>query len=84
MKLLASHLLSRILRRVRQDWQRKYALPLSLVETFTGVCYRAANWIPVGQTTGRTRQDRFNRIKVPPKSVLVSPLVAHFREELAA
>jgi hypothetical protein len=89
-KLLASHVLGRILRRVRQDWQRKYALPLSLVETFvdtsrfTGVCYRAANWIPVGQTTGRTRQDRFNRIKVPPKSVLVSPLVAHFREELAA
>jgi hypothetical protein len=89
-KLLASHVLGRILRRVRQDWQRKYALPLSLVETFVdtsrfaGVCYRAANWIPVGQTTGRTRQDRFNQIKVPRKSVLVSPLVANFREELAA
>ena len=89
-KLLASHVLGRILRRVRKDWRRKYAQPLSLVETFvdtsrfTGVCYRAANWIPVGETTGRTRQDRFSRIEVPRKSVLVRPLVANFREELAA
>ncbi len=87
---LASHVLGRIARRLRADWMRKYAEPLSLVETFvdtsrfTGVCYRAANWIPVGETTGRTRQDRFSRIEVPRKAVLVRPLVANFREELAA
>jgi hypothetical protein len=87
---LASHVLGRIGRRLRADWRRKYAEPLSLVETFvdtsrfTGVCYRAANWLPVGETTGRTRQDRFNRIEVPRKAVLVRPLVASFREELAA
>lgn len=89
-KLLASHVMGRILRRLRTDWRRKYAQPLSLVESFvdtsrfTGVCYRAANWLPVGETTGRTRQDRFSRIEVPRKAVLVRPLVAHFREELAA
>lgn len=87
---LASHVLGRIDRRLRADWRRKYAEPLSLVETFvdtsrfTGVCYRAANWLPVGETTGRTRQDRFNRIEVPRKAVLVRPLVDNFREELGA
>jgi len=87
---LASHVLGRIARRLRADWRRKYAEPLSLVETFvdtsrfTGVCYRAANWLAVGETSGRTRQDRFNRLEVPRKAVLVRPLVASFREELAA
>ena len=87
---LASHVLGRIERRLRADWKRKYAEPLSLVETFVdtsrfaGVCYRAANWLPVGETTGRTRQDRYSRIEVPRKAVWVRPLAANFREELAA
>lgn len=86
---LASHVLGRIGRRLRADWRRKYAEPLSLVETFVdtsrfaGFCYRAANWIPVGETTGRTRQDRYSRIEVPRKTVLVRALAANFREELA-
>ena len=51
-----------------------------LVETFvdtsrfTGACYRAANWIALGQTTGRTRQDREHRLQAPPKGVWVYPL----------
>lgn len=71
-------------------WRRKYAEALSLVESFVdtsrfaGVCYRAANWTVVGETTGRTRQDRFSRLEVPRKTVLVCPLVANFREELSA
>jgi hypothetical protein len=87
---LASHVLSLVLGRLRQDWQAKYARPLELVETFvdasrfSGVCYRAANWTDLGQTTGRTRQDRWSRIKVPPKRVLVYPLSARFREVLSA
>jgi len=76
--------------RLRQDWQRKYARPLSLVETFvdtsrfTGVCYRAANWIYLGQTTGRTRQDRWNRVNAPAKGVFVYPLVPDFGQQLTA
>jgi len=59
---LASHILSRVLGRLPQDWQIKYARPLRLVETFVdtsrfeGVCYRAANWLDLGQTTGRKQQ----------------------------
>lgn len=86
---LASHVLSLVGRRLRQDWQTKYARPLELVETFvdtsrfSGVCYRAANWLDLGQTTGRTRQDRWSRIEVPPKRVLVYPLTEHFRRALS-
>ena len=87
---LASHVLGQLTRRLRSDWQRKYHAPLSVVETFvdtsrfTGTCYRAANWVGVGLTSGRTRQDQFHRLQVTRKAVYVYPLVSHFREELAA
>jgi hypothetical protein len=87
---LASHVLGAVLRRLRRDWRHKYARPLELVETFvdtsrfTGACYRAANWIAVGQTTGRTRQDRDHRLQVPPKDVWVYPLDSRFRSHLCA
>jgi len=87
---LASHVLSRVLRRLPRDWRRKYARPLDLVETFvdtsrfTGGCYRAANWIELGQTTGRTRQDRNHRLQASPKQVWVYPLAAQFRRRLCA
>jgi hypothetical protein len=87
---LASHVLGQLTRRLRADWQRKYHAPLSVVETFVdtsrfaGTCYRAANWVGVGTTRGRTRQDRFHRLQVAPKAVYVYPLVSNFREELAA
>jgi hypothetical protein len=85
---LASHVLSRVVRELRTDWQHKYARPLHLVETFVdssrfvGSCYRAANWIDLGQTTGRTRQDRWTQIQVAPKRVLVYPLSSDFRAAL--
>jgi len=85
---LASHILSRVLGQLRQDWQIKYARPLRLVETFVdisrfrGTCYRAANWIDLGQTTGRTRQDRAHQLVVPPKRVWVYPLEPKFRGQL--
>jgi len=58
---LASHLLAMISRRISSDWQEKYGHPILLLETFVeqqrfaGTCYKAANWISVGETTGRTR-----------------------------
>ena len=87
---LASQVLGRVLRRLRRDWRHKYARPLELVETFvdtsrfTGACYRAANWIAVGQTTGRTRQDRDRQRQVPPKGVWVYPVDSRFRSHLCA
>ena len=89
-KSLASHLLARVSRRIKADWQQKYGHPIHLLETFVerpryrGVCYRAANWICVGRTVGRTRNDRHTRIQAPIKDVYVYPLHRRFRQELGA
>ena len=85
---LASHILGRIARRISADWQAKYAHPLVLLETlverarFAGTCYRAANWQCVGETTGRSRNDRYKRLNVPVKSVWLYPLSSTFRTRL--
>jgi hypothetical protein len=79
---LASMVLSCTLRRLRTDWQRQYGLEPWLVETlvdrqrFYGGCYRAANWIVLGDTSGRGRMDRAHqRHGAQVKTVLVYPLV---------
>ncbi len=85
---LASHILGRISRRIVQDWQAKYAHPVDLLETFVdrdrfrGTCYRAANWICVGQTQGRSRQDRTRSLQVPVKDIYLYPVNPNFRERL--
>jgi hypothetical protein len=87
---LASHVLGLIARRIRADWQAKYGHPVHALETFVdrsrfqGTCYRAANWLRLGQTRGRTRNDRAHRIHAPVKDVYLYPLVADFRRELGA
>ena len=87
---LASHILGRLLRRVRQDWQRKYALAPALAETFVererfaGTCYRAANWQCVGQSCGRSRGDREHRLQVPIKDIYLYALQKDFRQRLCA
>ena len=87
---LASHLLSRIARRLSPDWQTKYGHPIDLLETFVqrdrfaGSCYRAANWLRVGQTKGRSRQNRPDGrpYRVPVKDVYLYPLHPRFRQRL--
>lgn len=85
---LASHLLARVLRRLSADWQAKYGHPIHLVETFVdrsrfkGTCYRAANWTLVGQTQGRSRQDRDRTVSVPVKDLYLYPLTTGFHEKL--
>jgi len=88
---LASHLLSRIARRICGDWNGKYGHGLYALETFvdrsrfTGACYRAANWRLVGQTTGRTRNDVLNCGPLSSvKDVYVYPLAKNFRQALCA
>jgi len=74
---LASHVLGQIARRIDADWQAKYGHGLQWLETFVergrfaGTCYRAANWECVGQTTGRSREDRCRTLQVPVKDVYV-------------
>jgi hypothetical protein len=53
-------------------------------ERFAGTAYRAANWLAVGATRGRTRQDRHSRIQAPVKDIYLYPLRRSFREALAA
>ena len=85
---LASHVLGLLARRIRADWQSKYGHPVQALETFVergrfrGSCYRAANWVCVGQTRGRTRQDRQHLLHAPLKDVWVYPLQADFRKAL--
>jgi len=85
---LASHLLALTTRRLSQDWQIRYGHRVWLVETFveqdrfTGAAYQAAGWICVGQTTGRTRQDRTHSIQTPVKAVWVHPLAKDFHRHL--
>lgn len=87
---LASHLLASATRRLSRDWQNRYGHAIWLVETFVeqerfaATCYKAAGWIRVGQTTGRTRQDRDHRLQTPAKSVWLRPLHPRFRADLTA
>jgi hypothetical protein len=85
---LASYILARVSRRISTDWCAKYGHRVELLETFVdrsrfrGTCYRAANWIHVGQTKGRTRNGPHGGSSVPIKDVYLYPLNRHFRKEL--
>jgi len=86
---LASHLLGRLTRRLSADWEQAYGHPVHFAETFVyperfrGTCYRAANWIHLGQTTGRGKDDLTHRANRPLKDVLGYPLTKRFRERLS-
>ena len=86
---LASHLLGRISRRLSADWQSVYAHPIYFLETFVdpqrflGTCYRAANWIHLGVTTGRGKDAPTAAQNRSIKNVLGLPLVKNFRQRLA-
>ncbi|MGH8189915.1 MAG: Druantia anti-phage system protein DruA [Rhodanobacteraceae bacterium] len=88
---VASHVLALSLRRVSIDWQACYGLRPWLAETlvdpqrFSGTCYRAANWLEVGFTTGRGRNDRdHDHHGAAPKRVFLYPLRLDARSALAA
>jgi Druantia protein DruA len=85
---LGSWILGQVLRQLSGDWQSKYGHGITLAETFVerdrfrGTVYRAANWQRIGQTQGRSRQDRSRSIEVPIKDIYVYPLQTNFREVL--
>jgi len=85
---LASRLLSLSLQRLAEDFQGRYHYRPWLVESFvdtsrfSGASYRAANWILVGQTKGRGRQDRFSKQEKTIKDIYVYPLEKDFRTRL--
>lgn len=87
---LASHLLARVADRISGDWQKLYHHPIHLLETFIdperfrGSCYRAANWLYLGQTTGRGKDDQTKQANRSLKELWVYPLARDFRSELCA
>ena len=85
---LASHVLGRVVKRLAADWRQRYGYEPRLVETyveqqrFRGTCYRAANWIEVGRTQGRGRQDRTRQSQRTVKRIFVYPLGRQARQQL--
>ena len=83
---LASHLLGRMAQRLSQDWERMYGHPIYFLETFVdperfrGTCYRAANWVLLGRTTGRGKDDQTGRPNRSIKEVLGYALTPRFRQ----
>lgn len=89
-KCLASHILGRMTTLVARDWQRVYGHPVYYLETFIdpqrsrGTCYRAANWIALGRTTGRGKAATSHRPNRSLKQVLAYPLDKRFRRLVTA
>ena len=75
--------------RLSADWQQVYGHPIYFLETFVdparfrGTCYRAANWIALGPTTGRGHNAPTQARTQPVKEVLGYPLAPDFRQRLA-
>ena len=87
-KHLASRVLALNLRRLSADWQRIYGHPIYLAETFVdisrfeGTCYRAANWVFVGQSKGSAKKGNAYRYHGQPKAIYLYPLHRHFRRRI--
>ena len=85
---LASHLLGAMASRISRDWQELYGHPIYLLETFVdperflGTSYRAANWIYLGLTSGRGRNDLTHKVNRSRKQHLVYPLRKDYRQRL--
>jgi hypothetical protein len=89
LKNLASRVLAEAVRQMRVDWKQRYRVEPLLAETlvdprrYRGTCYRAANWIELGRTSGLGRQDRSRSGgEVAPKTVLVYPLAQDATQRL--
>jgi hypothetical protein len=87
-KNLASKILAMIVRQLPIDWFKRYNIQPVLMETFVetgrfaGTCYRAANWIHVGQTKGRGKLGPQGIQSVPIKDIFLYPLTRNFRTVL--
>ena len=89
-KGLASKVLSRIARQLPDDWHRRYGYRPVLFETFVeserhrGTCYKAANWVHVGQTVGRGKKSRVHHQIIPIKDIWLYPLRKDFARVLCS
>jgi len=87
-KNLASKVLALAARRLAEDWSQRYGYRPVLLETFVetqrflGTCYKAANWIHVGQTKGRGKLDVHKTCSIPIKDIWLYPLEQSFKQAL--
>ena len=83
-KGLASKILSLAARRLPTDWKYRYGFEPVLLETFVeyerhkGTCYKAANWVNVGRTTGRGKKSTSHESLIPAKDIWLYPLRKNF------
>ena len=81
-------ILGKMVKILPKDWETLYHHPLYYLETFVdqerfhGTCYRAANWLTIGQTTGRGKNDQTGKANRSLKDVLGYPLSTDFRYHL--
>lgn len=79
-KNLASHVMSKALKRLPVDWEEAYQTRPVLVETYVdkerydGACYKASNWEFLGETQGRGRNDRYHQSSLSRKYVFAYEL----------
>lgn len=89
-KNLASHVLGQAVRRIEQDWEKRWSYRPVLLETFVdpeyfvGTCYRAANWQYLGMTTGEGLVRKSKSYTTSPKKIFVKPLMDDFRTILCS
>lgn len=85
---LASQTLSLAVSRIRVDFEKIHGYRPWVLESFVdlsryeGTCYQAANWVCIGQTCGRGRQDRFKRAEKTRKAIYLYELDPHFRARM--
>ncbi len=87
---LASHILAKICKILPGDWNKIYNHPVHYIETFVdrqrfaGTCYKAANWIYLGDTKGlgKDSQDKIPNRSI--KAIYGYPLIKNFRKLLGA
>ncbi len=89
-KNLASHVLGKVGRRIKDDWYKKWGFHPVLMETFVdpvlyhGTCYQASNWEYLGMTTGQGLVRKGKTYKTSPKKIYMRPLVKDFRKILCS
>ena len=85
---LASVVLAKNLRRLSQDWETKYGHPILMAETFVeakkflGTCYRASNWLQLGETAGFSKTHEKYLYHGDKKLIFVKPLSSSARHQL--
>ncbi len=89
-RYLASHILSKVVRKLRNDWQKQWGYNPVLLETFVdpkyfeGTCYRASNFEHLGMTSGKGLIRDGKSYTTSPKYIFVRPLIDNFRDTLCS